>query len=174
MIGSLTPREAFWLYGMLLVLLLAFFGLGLFLGRQAATDRDVQESVAFPETQAEPVQAELTFLESSSRSSRSSDDSKEIEKGANKPSKPVEPAVVLTTGDYTIQVAAYLSRKEAEELQDQLKVAGFKARVVEPNLSAGDRYFRVWVGSFTSMDQARSLEQDLKDAGLNTYVRKAW
>lgn len=65
------------------------------------------------------------------------------------------PATTIATSTrFTIQVAAYRQRPQAEALRSTLAAAGHDARVVENDAANGVRY-RVQVGDFASRDAAR-------------------
>jgi cell division protein FtsN len=63
-------------------------------------------------------------------------------------------ALATTSTRFTIQVAAYRQRPQAEALRSTLAAAGHDARVVENDAANGVRY-RVQVGDFASRDAAR-------------------
>ncbi|SRR6266542_3403569 len=74
---------------------------------------------------------------------------------------PAKPAPETTAGQWTIQIAAFKSRAQAERLQAQLMAAGFDAYVAEKG-GEGQTQFRVRVGSFKNREDAASAADRVK------------
>jgi hypothetical protein len=83
--------------------------------------------------------------------------------GAPRRTTPATPA-----GRYTVQLAAFNTRAEAESLVDALRGRGHEARVVGEK-----RPFRVRVGRFATRAQANRALASLKAKKLNGYVTEA-
>jgi cell division protein FtsN len=66
-----------------------------------------------------------------------------------------------TAGQWTVQVAAFKSRAQAERLQAQLMAAGFDAYVAEKG-GEGQAQFRVRVGSFKNREDATRAADRVK------------
>jgi len=108
----------------------------------------------------------------------------QVEKPAPKP-EPAAPAVVEDTtekeaapepapepepeakatyppGTYTIQVAAWERREDAENLASFYESKGYEARVEEADLSSG-KWFRVRIGSYDSYQAAREVADTIQE-----------
>jgi cell division protein FtsN len=72
----------------------------------------------------------------------------------------------LANARYTVQVAAYDTRVEADRLVARLAARGFPARVV------GERTppFRVRIGYYPSETHAETAARDLKAKGIDAFV----
>ena len=83
----------------------------------------------------------------------------------------VAPAVPRAeAGRYTVQVAAYNVRAQAEALRARLTAAGHEAYVAEGDAGGITRY-RVRIGAFTTMEEARQAAGRLESqAQVATYV----
>lgn len=80
--------------------------------------------------------------------------------------------VKTPAGGYTIQVGAYSTVQEANQLLVKLKAEGFEGRVRVPAVGEANRYYRVWCGEYASLQDARPTEDRLKLQGFNTYTRR--
>jgi len=69
------------------------------------------------------------------------------------------------TGKYTLQVAAYTTRGEADRLVGRLKVRGVEARVV-----GTAKLFRVRIGRYETRDAAMAAQRDLKTKKIDAFV----
>lgn len=75
-----------------------------------------------------------------------------------------------TTAQWTVQVAAFKARAQAERLQKQLIAAGFETYVTEKG-GEGQAQFRVRVGSFkTREDAVRTVERLKAERSLAAFV----
>ena len=73
-------------------------------------------------------------------------------------------------GRYTVQVASYNVRAQAEALRARLAAAGHEAYVAEGDAGGITRY-RVRIGAFTTMEEARQAAVRLESqAQVATYV----
>jgi cell division protein FtsN len=84
------------------------------------------------------------------------------------------PAVVIPEsarrGSYTVQVAAYATREQADTLAARLAARGFETDVTETTTQGGVRY-RVRVGPYPTKDAAKDVVARLAtDAGLSGFV----
>lgn len=77
--------------------------------------------------------------------------------------RPQPPAV--RAGRFSVQVAAYRQRAEADALRARLKRRGLDSRVV----SAGTMH-RVWVGRFATRTEATAAMQELKRTGIDGFI----
>jgi cell division protein FtsN len=72
---------------------------------------------------------------------------------------------------WTVQVAAYRARNQAEELQRSLRAAGHDAYVTTVTLDDGKVHYRVRVGSFADRSQAeRAAERLQSERSLVPFV----
>jgi DedD protein len=75
---------------------------------------------------------------------------------------------VISSGSYTLQVAALRKESEAFSLALELKKKKFPAFVVSPQ---ADRYFRVQVGPYPDQKSADSAKKGLEGAGFKAIVK---
>jgi cell division septation protein DedD len=69
------------------------------------------------------------------------------------------------TGKYTLQVAAYTTRTEADRLVGRLKGRGIEARVV-----GTAKLFRVRIGRYETRAAAEAVQRDLKAKKIDAFV----
>ena len=74
-------------------------------------------------------------------------------------------ATTVSAGRYTVQVAAYSSRAEAERLQKRLRARGFEARVV-----GSAKPYRVRVGRYATRAEALEAMRRMKQANVVGFV----
>lgn len=88
------------------------------------------------------------------------------------PEAKVEP--VKTTdgsGNFSVQVAAYRERKQAESMIKKLKAKGHAAFLGPNHVTSRGKVYRVWVGKFESREQAQKEIAKLhSDAFRSTFV----
>jgi rare lipoprotein A len=73
------------------------------------------------------------------------------------------------SGIYTIQVAAFSERDNAEYLRKGLKLNHKKVYVMEKWVN-GERFYRVRIGKFSTEDKARSYSEILSEEGYEANV----
>lgn len=83
---------------------------------------------------------------------------------------PVEPAL---TDQFTLQIAAFRTRLQAEELIDVLQNGGYVAHIFEPDNPESASYFRVRVGQFSTQEEAREAGSNLRRR-FPRQVRDFW
>jgi len=71
-------------------------------------------------------------------------------------------------GRYTLQVAAYASKTDAEALAKRLRARGFDVRVV-----GGTKLFRVRIGRYTTRAAAVAAQAQLKAKKISAFVAEA-
>jgi len=69
---------------------------------------------------------------------------------------------------YSVQVAAFRVRGEAEAKANELKAKGFDSRI-EPPPTPGD-YYRIKVGSFATRAEAGEMVNRLRKSGFETWI----
>ncbi len=74
--------------------------------------------------------------------------------------QPVSPG--METVGFTVQIAAFRTRLQAEELMAVLQNEGFVADIFEPDRTESASYFRVRVGRFSTRREARELGSNLR------------
>lgn len=77
------------------------------------------------------------------------------------------------TVEYTVQIAAFRTRLQAEELLAVLQNEGYVTNIFEPEGTESTSYFRVRVGQFPTREEARELGSNLRRR-FPRLVRDAW
>jgi cell division septation protein DedD len=65
-------------------------------------------------------------------------------------------------GGFTVQVASYRDRSDAEELAQRLTRKGYQAFVAEAEIPGKGKWYRVRVGRFGTRKEAASFGESLK------------
>lgn len=87
--------------------------------------------------------------------------------------EPVQPTAQLAKGEqFLIQVAAFRSRRDAEQRVAALTLAGLSARVEQVTIDNKDTWFRVRLGPYGSAGAASAAQQSLKAQGFSGVVMK--
>jgi hypothetical protein len=81
------------------------------------------------------------------------------------PRKPATDSASLRGGRFSVQVAAYGSRPDAEKLAARLTRRSLAARVV-----SGQNVHRVWIGRYPTRTEATAALQELKRVGIEGFV----
>jgi len=106
---------------------------------------------------------------------------------ADSPIVPVEPSPLpigpvptdqpgspgIETVEFTVQIAAFRTRLQAEELLAVLQNEGYVAYILEPDRTESASYFRVRVGQFPTREEARELGSNLRRR-FPRQVRDFW
>ncbi len=90
---------------------------------------------------------------------------------ASAPEKNAPDSAMGTVGDYTIQVAAFKSFKDAVTQTAVLDEKGFTAMRTSKKID-GVTWYRVRVGAFATRDAARRYLEKLNQAGINGMIIK--
>jgi len=77
------------------------------------------------------------------------------------------------TVEFTVQIAAFRTRLQAEELLAVLQNEGYTANIFEPDRTESVSYFRVRVGQFPTREEARELGSNLRRR-FPRLVRDTW
>ena len=72
---------------------------------------------------------------------------------------------------YTIQVAAFRTRRRAEQLVEKLKTDGYQAYICPRDSEKQGRWYRVFVGNFGTKEQAALLLPRLKNKFEDSFIR---
>lgn len=94
-------------------------------------------------------------------------DSMAKRKATRAPAKPSAPAIPATTGRWTVQVAAYQVRTDADKLMAKLTARGLAARVTD------DRPYRVRVGWYATHAEAADMVEKLRSQQMTAIVMEA-
>ncbi len=68
----------------------------------------------------------------------------------------------IETVEFTVQIEAFRTRLQAEELLAVLQRGGYVAYIFEPDRTESPSYFRVRVGQFPTQEEARELGSNLR------------
>jgi DedD protein len=76
-------------------------------------------------------------------------------------------------GKFTLQIASFQSKTEAESLLARLEAAGFKPYVVTSNVEGKGLFYRVRIGEFGSKDEATDAKTEFeKNQHIIAYLTK--
>ena len=124
-----------------------------------------RDSVKRDSIQRDSVRRELAKRDTAKRNVAKRDSAKRdsVKRDASRRPEPVLPPEAAR---YTVQVAAYDTRAEADNLVSRLAARGFPARVV------GDRSppFRVRIGRYATARLAEDAARGLKEKGIGSFV----
>ena len=170
-----------------------FFGLGYSLGRKS--EPSVTNAATSPATQVAPA-SNKTGTPSSSTAAPPMTFYKAVEqKDANPqltpatpansdtaatpatatpaqtpPAGTADPATLLPTGGYLVQVAAVTKQEDADALVDALKKKDYPAFVAAQ--SASDKYFRIQIGPYSDLKDAEAMRTRLIGDGYSPILKK--
>jgi cell division protein FtsN len=87
------------------------------------------------------------------------------------PAQAAKPArkVKAPPGEYTVQVASWETKDEAEKLVEFFKGKGFEARLEEADLSSG-RWYRVRIGHYDNYSSASEAANQIEEK----YKSQVW
>ena len=77
------------------------------------------------------------------------------------------------TVDFTVQIAAFRTRLQAEELRAALQNGGYVAYIFESDRPESTSYYRVRVGQFSTQEEAREVGSNLRRS-FPRQVRDFW
>ena len=79
----------------------------------------------------------------------------------------------LPTGRYTLNIASFRDKGNADRLMKELEEKGYEAFVEKANIPQKGTWYRVAVGRFSSRGEALAFAQGLKEKGINySFMRK--
>ena len=84
------------------------------------------------------------------------------------PAKPVAQDEPTASGEYSVQIAAYNVKSQAQAMAVKLKKNGYEARV-----SGTSAPFRVRIGHYATQAQATAVMRSLKAKQIDGFVVKA-
>jgi cell division protein FtsN len=79
-----------------------------------------------------------------------------------KPAVKVEKKVAALPGTYTIQVASWETREDAQKLASFFENKGFQARVEEADVTSG-RWYRVRIGKYDNYESAKEAADQIAE-----------
>lgn len=178
----MTRHKAFGLYLLVVAFVFVSFLLGLMIGTGSIARREAHPTRPPYEPVENLEETQLDFYDELSKPIQEEKRSEPEIVVESKPAPRAQPETQKSTevssggpekrGEYTIQVAAHSTLKEAEQLLIRLRAKSFEGRIREPDRSSGDKYFRVWVGDFASSSEAETYANQLKEEGFHTYIRR--
>ena len=75
--------------------------------------------------------------------------------------------------DFYVQVGAFLEKKRAESLAQQLKEQGYSAIITSPLTGENRKMYKVRIGSYRSRNEAQKSAKELSSKlGINVMVIK--
>jgi cell division septation protein DedD len=79
----------------------------------------------------------------------------------------------LPTGGYTVNIASFRDKGNADRLLKELEEKGYEAFIEKANIPQKGTWYRVAAGRFSSRGEALAFAQGLKEKGINySFVRK--
>ena len=84
-----------------------------------------------------------------------------------KPAEPPKPAPTETTVVYTVHLASFSEKENADRTLAKLKAAGVPAFVTKVEINGQD-WYRLMVGQFPSQEQANNYGKELQNKGLTS------
>ena len=182
---KLSAPQAFTLYGIAVVVIWFFFGLGLFVGKtyfveagsplqnlsespppvpDVKPDLEFYEELALPSPQREAVAQAATPGPASGGGSTAAGTEESVPVESASTSAASEPVQLL----YTIQLGALSKEKDARRLLQKLEDAGYSGRLPKPG--PGSPLHRVYAGEFATREEASQLKSRLDAAGFPNFI----
>lgn len=127
--------------------------------RPPTSPRDVNPSMVTPSPSEVPPVTKATTAKPKTATA--------TPKTAAAPSSPIPPSST-DEGGYTVQIAAYNVKSQAQAMVDKLKKRGYDARV-----SGASAPFRVRIGRYPTQAQANAVLRSLKAKQIEGFVVKA-
>ncbi len=79
----------------------------------------------------------------------------------------------LLTGGYTVNIASFKDKGNADRLMNDLRGRGYEAFLEKADIAQKGTWYRVAVGRFSSRAEALAFAQGLEEKGINySFVRK--
>ncbi len=185
---KLSAPQSFALYGIAVVVIWFFFGLGLFVGKAYFVEADSPlQNLSESPPPVPDVKPDLEFYEeltqpSHQRETRAPPETPEPVSGVGSTDTAAAggdekvPAASASTSTakkppqrrYTIQLGALSKEKDARRLLKQLEDAGYSGRLQKPG--SGTPLHRVYVGDFSTREEAAQLKSRLDAAGFPNFI----
>ena len=181
---KLSARQSFALYGIAVVVIWFFFGLGLFFGKAHFAEADApRQDLSQTPLPVPDVKPDLEFYEELTQPSP--------QRGAVSPVATPKPDVRAAAGReervsvataspsvtdgplqrrYTIQLGALSKEKDARRLLKKLEDAGYSGRLQKPGPDSP--LYRVYAGEFATREEASQLKRRLDAAGFPNFINR--
>ena len=92
---------------------------------------------------------------------------------AEEPKGPTRADVKLPTGGYTLNIASFRDKGNADRLRKELEQKGYEAFVEKANIPQKGMWYRVAVGHFPSREEALAFAKVLQEEGIDySFLRK--
>ncbi len=79
----------------------------------------------------------------------------------------------ITTGRFTLNIASFRNKDNADRLMKELEEKGYEAFIEKANIPGKGTWYRVAVGRFSSRGEALAFARGLKEKGVSySFVRK--
>jgi len=89
------------------------------------------------------------------------------------PKGPAIPEVRLPTIGYTVNIASFRDKGNADRLMKELEEKGYEAFIEKADIAQKGTWYRVAVGRFSSREEALTFAQGLKEKGISySFVRQ--
>jgi cell division septation protein DedD len=86
---------------------------------------------------------------------------------------PSIPEVRLPTSGYTVNIASFRDKGNADRLMKELEEKGYEAFIEKVNIAQKGTWYRVAMGRFSSREEALTFAQGLKEKGISySFVRQ--
>ena len=92
---------------------------------------------------------------------------------AEEPKGPARAEGELPTGAYTLNIASFRNKGNADRLMKEFKEKGYEAFVEKATIPQKGTWYRVAVGRFSSREEALAFAKGLQEEGIDySFVRK--
>lgn len=130
-------------------------------GEEAGTGAEVQDPLLAPSTELPPSEAAPEVRPPVGAQSQSG---AVVPPSSKQPSISTPPARTITesgTGNFTVQVSAWMTQQKADAEAAKLSAAGYTAFVEDASV-AGESWYRVRVGRYGTMEEAQQAAAQLQ------------
>ncbi len=175
-------RERNAIAGFLVLLLgmMAFYCLGLLLGRtqaeMALPANPPSQAAGKSKSPARDPRSELDFI--NAPANNESDANRVRSQGRDSPpgrlyenGAPLEGKENRSREFFSVQVGVFEKEQDARQVADELIRQGYSARTVPPPVGGSDSKFRVYIGRFAGRNEAESLARQLGKVGFAVRVK---
>ena len=81
--------------------------------------------------------------------------------------------IALPTGEFTVQVGAFLNKPKAERLGTRFRKDGWSVDVYKNVLDRKKTYYLVWIGTYASVDDAHQQQKLIEQKyGIHGVIRQ--
>lgn len=118
-----------------------------------------------PAEREAPAPRESTKQETPKPQQEKVAEAREPERPKEPEPRPTEPKAVEASARFTVQLASFPNREEADAFLARVREAGLSPRIVEAEIPGKGTYYRVRVGAFDSREEASRFLEDLRQEG---------